>query len=51
MEHSKRLGGLARRAFLVYSSPMKSAIWVSYDLDVRGDYESLYAWFDDQFAL
>lgn len=29
---------------------MKSAIWISYDLGVRGDYESLYAWLDDHDA-
>jgi len=29
---------------------MKSAIWVSYDLGVRGDYEALYAWLDDHEA-
>jgi hypothetical protein len=27
-----------------------SAIWLSFDLGVRGDYESLYAWLDDQEA-
>jgi hypothetical protein len=25
---------------------MKSTIWISYDLGVRGDYESLYSWLD-----
>lgn len=29
---------------------MKTAIWLSYDLGVRGDYESLYAWLDDHQA-
>ena len=24
----------------------KSTIWISYDLGVRGDYESLYSWLD-----
>lgn len=28
----------------------KSAIWMCYDLGVRGDYESLYAWLDDHGA-
>jgi hypothetical protein len=28
----------------------KSTVWVSYDLGVRGDYESLYAWLDDHRA-
>ncbi len=28
----------------------KSTIWISYDLGVRGDYESLYAWLDDHKA-
>lgn len=26
------------------------AIWISYDLGVNGDYESLYSWLDDQDA-
>ncbi len=25
---------------------MKSTIWLSYDLGVRGDFENLYAWLD-----
>ncbi|MBV9757491.1 MAG: hypothetical protein JO047_10590 [Alphaproteobacteria bacterium] len=29
---------------------MKHAIWVSFDLGVRGDYEGLYAWLDAQGA-
>jgi hypothetical protein len=29
---------------------MKSAIWISYDLGLRGDYESLYAWLDERDA-
>jgi hypothetical protein len=29
---------------------MKSAIWISYDLGVRGDYEGLYAWLDEHGA-
>lgn len=29
---------------------MKSAIWISYDLGVRGNYESLYAWLDERDA-
>lgn len=28
----------------------KSAIWISYDLGVQGDYESLYAWLDTHGA-
>ena len=27
-----------------------STIWISYDLGVRGDYESLYAWLDAHHA-
>jgi hypothetical protein len=27
-----------------------STIWISYDLGVRGDYPSLYAWLDDRSA-
>jgi hypothetical protein len=26
---------------------MKSAVWVSYDLGVQGDYEGMYAWLDE----
>jgi len=26
---------------------MRKAIWLSYDLGVKGDYEGLYAWLDD----
>jgi hypothetical protein len=29
---------------------MKSSIWISYDLGVRGDYPSLYAWLDEKGA-
>ena|SRR5437762_3075195 len=29
---------------------MKSTIWISYDLGVRGDYESLYTWLDSHKA-
>lgn len=28
----------------------KSAIWISYDLGVQGDYSSLYAWLDTNCA-
>ena len=28
----------------------KSTIWISYDLGVRGDYSSLYGWFDERKA-
>lgn len=28
----------------------KSTIWISFDLGVRGDYESLYAWLDERGA-
>ena len=31
--------------------PVKSAIWISYDLGVNGDYEGLYSWFDMQGAV
>ncbi len=30
---------------------MKSAIWISYDLGVRGDYEGLYTWLDEHRAM
>ena len=30
---------------------MKKAIWLSYDLGVKGDYEGLYAWLDDHDAI
>jgi len=29
---------------------MKKAVWISYDLGVRGDYEGLYTWLDDHQA-
>ncbi len=29
---------------------MKKAVWISYDLGVRGDYEGIYAWLDDHKA-
>jgi hypothetical protein len=29
---------------------MKSAVWVSYDLGVQGDYEGIYAWLDEHEA-
>lgn len=29
---------------------MKQMIWLSYDLEVRGDYEGLYRWLDDHEA-
>ena len=29
---------------------MESIVWMSYDLGVTGDYESLYAWLDDHNA-
>ena len=29
---------------------MKSAIWLSYDLGVNGDYENMYAWLDNHGA-
>jgi hypothetical protein len=28
----------------------KTSIWLSYDLGIRGDYESLYSWLDDHQA-
>jgi len=30
---------------------MKSAIWISYDLGIRGDYAALYAWLDEHGAV
>jgi len=27
---------------------MKQAIWLSYDLGVRGDYEGIYTWLDER---
>jgi len=30
---------------------MKKAVWLSYDLGVKGDYEGLYAWLDDHDAI
>jgi hypothetical protein len=30
--------------------PKTSLVWISYDLGVRGDYESLYGWLDSKHA-
>jgi hypothetical protein len=30
---------------------MKKAVWLTYDLGVKGDYKSLYAWLDDHEAV
>jgi hypothetical protein len=30
---------------------MKKAVWISFDLGVRGDYESLYRWLDSLNAI
>lgn len=30
---------------------MKRAIWISYDLGVRGDYEGIYTWLDEHGAI
>ena len=30
---------------------MEKAIWLSYDLGIQGDYESLYQWLDSQGAI
>jgi hypothetical protein len=30
---------------------MRSALWISYDLGVQGDYEGLYAWLDEHQAI
>ena len=30
---------------------MKIRVWLSYDLGIKGDYESLYSWLDKQKAL
>jgi hypothetical protein len=30
---------------------MNKAVWLSYDLGVKGDYEGLYAWLDDHDAI
>lgn len=29
---------------------MKKIVWISYDLGVKGDYESLYSWLDNHGA-
>jgi hypothetical protein len=29
---------------------MKSAIWLTYDLGIRGNYSALYAWLDEHGA-
>lgn len=30
---------------------MERAIWLTYDLGVKGDYQNLYAWLDDHKAI
>ncbi len=30
---------------------MKTSIWMSYDLGVRGDYEGLFTWLDEHHAI
>lgn len=30
---------------------MKKAVWISYDLGIKGDYERLYSWLDDHDAI
>ena len=30
---------------------MKKAVWISYDLGIKGDYQGLYAWLDDHKAV
>lgn len=30
---------------------MEKAVWMSFDLGVRGDYEGLYAWLDSKKAI
>ena len=30
---------------------MEIGVWLSYDLGIKGDYQNLYAWLDDQNAI
>lgn len=30
---------------------MKSALWISYDFGIHGDYEGIYAWLDEHDAI
>jgi len=30
---------------------MKKAVWISYDLGIKGDYQGLYSWLDDHDAI
>ncbi len=30
---------------------MKKAVWISYDLGIKGDYQGLYSWLDDKNAI
>ena len=30
---------------------MKKAVWISYDLGIKGDYQGLYSWLDDHKAV
>jgi hypothetical protein len=32
-------------------SSLKSAVWVSYDLGVQGDYPGIYSWLDEHEAI
>src|SRR5271170_2437976 len=41
-----------RRSRLRREQPVQTqTIWMAFDLGVRGDYESLYAWLDEHKAL
>ncbi len=35
---------------LTYRANMKTGVWLSFDLGVKGDYESLYKWLDARKA-
>jgi len=41
----------ANRIDRLEETAMQKAIWLSFDLGVKGDYESLYAWLDNHGAI
>ena len=38
---------VSQNKIISWGKQMRKAIWLSYDLGVKGDYEGLYAWLDD----
>ena len=46
-----KLTSIANRIDRLEETAMQKAIWLSFDLGVKGDYESLYAWLDNHGAI